>query len=60
MQDLVFAAQTRRSVDAWAEVYRLHGDRASAVTLARLAFAGQSWQVAGKALDSSAETAADR
>jgi NTE family protein len=60
MQDLVFAAQTRRSVEAWAEVYRLHGDRAPAITLARLAFADQSREVAGKAFDFSSETAGER
>ncbi len=60
MQDLVFAAQTRRSIDAWAEIYRLHGARAPAVTLARLAFADQSREVAGKAFDFSAETAGER
>lgn len=60
MQDLVFAAQSRRSIDAWREVYRLHGDRAPAVTLARLAFADQSREVAGKAFDFSPETAGER
>ena len=60
MQDLVFAAQTRRSLDAWGEVYRLHGDRAPAVILARLAFADQSREVAGKAFDFSSETAGER
>ncbi|WP_375427383.1 patatin-like phospholipase family protein [uncultured Sphingomonas sp.] len=60
MQDLVFAAQSRRSIDAWSEVYRLHGDRAPTVTLARLAFADQSREVAGKAFDFSAETAGGR
>ncbi|WP_375404253.1 patatin-like phospholipase family protein [uncultured Sphingomonas sp.] len=60
MQDLIFAAQTRRSIDAWAEVYRLHGDRAPAVTLARLAFTDQSREVAGKAFDFSPETAGER
>jgi NTE family protein len=60
MQDLIFAAQTRRSIDAWAEVYRLHGARARAVTLARLAFTNQSREVAGKAFDFSPETAAER
>lgn len=60
MQDLIFAAQTRRSVGAWAEIYRLHGPGAPAVTLARLAFADQSREVAGKAFDFSAETAGER
>ncbi len=60
MQDLVFAAQSRRSIDAWGEIYRLHGERAPAVTLARLAFTDQSREVAGKAFDFSAGTAGER
>ena len=60
MQDLIFAAQSRRAVDAWSEVYRLHGAAAPVVTLARLAYADQSREVAGKAFDFSPESAGER
>ena len=60
LQDMVFATQTRRAVDAWRAVYALHGEDAPAVTLARLCYADQSREVAGKAFDFSPETAAER
>lgn len=60
LQDLTFAAQARRTVDAWRAVYDLHGDRAPPVTLARLSYADQSREVAGKAFDFSPESAAER
>jgi NTE family protein len=59
-QDLMFAAQTRRTIAAWTEVYRLHGADAPAVTFVRLAFADHSREVAGKAFDFSSETAGER
>lgn len=60
MQDLVFASQTRRTIDAWQAVYDLHGAQAPAVTLARLSYADQHREVAGKAFDFSAESAGER
>lgn len=59
-QDIVFAAQTRRTIDAWKTVYDLHGADAPSVTLARLSYSDQGREVAGKAFDFSPETAADR
>ena len=60
LQDLVFASQTRRTIDAWQAVYDLHGAEAPAVTLARLSYADQHREVAGKAFDFSAESAGER
>lgn len=60
LQDLVFASQTRRTIDAWQAVYDLHGAQAPAVTLARLSYADQHREVAGKAFDFSPESAAER
>ncbi|PAX08082.1 patatin-like phospholipase family protein [Sphingomonas lenta] len=60
LQDLVFAAQTKRAADAWKTVYDLHGPAAPAVTLARLSYSDQGREVAGKAFDFSPETAGER
>lgn len=60
LQDLVFAAQTRRAADTWKAVYDLHGASAPAVTLARLSYSDQAREVAGKAFDFSPETAGER
>lgn len=60
LQDLVFAAQARRTIDAWRAIYDLHGERAPAVTLARLSYADQSREVVGKAFDFSPESVVER
>ena len=58
MQDLVFAAQSRRTIARWQAAY--DGLDAIAVTLARIAYADQRAEVAGKALDFSGPTIAQR
>lgn len=60
LQDLVFARQSRRTIDAWRSVYDGMGDRAPAVTLVRLSYRDQGREVAGKAFDFSPESAAER
>jgi NTE family protein len=58
MQDLVFAAQSRRTIARWQAV---HAERRDiAVTLARIAYTDQRAEVAGKALDFSGPTIAHR
>lgn len=54
MQDLIFAAQSRRSIKRWQESYGGRPDRR--VSLARLAYTEQEDEVAGKALDFSGPT----
>lgn len=58
-QDLMFAAQSRRTLTAWQRLYDARASAAS-ITLVHLAYADQSREVAGKALDFSPETIADR
>ena len=51
-QDLVFAAQSRRTVARWQDHYATAPDKAAAsVTLVQLRYADQQAEVAGKALD---------
>ena len=54
-QDLIFAAQSRRSLARWKAA--LDRDAEHAVTLVHLQYADQASEVAGKAFDFSAETA---
>jgi NTE family protein len=58
MQDLIFAAQSRRSIDRWKAAYA----RREGITLSlvRLAYTEQDDEVAGKALDFSARTVEQR
>lgn len=58
-QDLALAIQTRRTIDHWQMVHHLRGD-GGGVALARLAYADQAREVAGKALDFSPESVAER
>ncbi len=58
MQDLIFAAQSRRSIDRWKAAYiRREG---ITLSLVRLAYSEQDEEVAGKALDFSAPTVEQR
>lgn len=63
-QDLVFAAQTRRTLARWSEVYHHRAQEAEVplapLTLVHLAYAAQAKEVGGKAFDFSALTARDR
>lgn len=54
MQDLLFAAQSRRSIARWRERYEGRMDRS--VSLMRLTYTQQDDEVAGKALDFSGPT----
>lgn len=54
MQDLIFAAQSRRSIARWRKEYEGRNDRA--ISLVRLAYTQQDEEVAGKALDFSGPT----
>ncbi|MGP7794476.1 DUF3734 domain-containing protein [Sphingomonas sp. CLY1604] len=54
MQDLIFAAQSRRSIERWRDEYMGRKDRA--VSLIRLEYTQQDDEVAGKALDFSGPT----
>lgn len=58
MQDLIFAAQSRRAMARWREEYDKRQNRA--VSLIRLAYDQQDDEVAGKALDFSGPTVARR
>jgi NTE family protein len=58
MQDLIFAAQSRRTIARWQSVYE--GDRDANITLVRLVYSDQSDEIAGKALDFSGQTIARR
>jgi NTE family protein len=67
MQDLMFATQSRRAIEAWQRYYDLRtataaGDKADqpAVTLVHLAYGAQEPEVCGKAFDFSPESAAYR
>lgn len=65
MQDLMFAAQSRRSIAHWRDRYAaqpptLPDGEAAAMTLIRLAYADQDAEVAGKAMDFSPPTATAR
>jgi NTE family protein len=58
MQDLVFAAQSRRSLVRWRENYASH--RGPGITFAKLTYAQQEDEVVGKAFDFSAPTVGAR
>lgn len=58
MQDLIFAAQSRRTIARWQTVYAGRDD--VQVTLVRLPYSDQQDEVAGKALDFSGPTVAQR
>ena len=60
-QDLVFAAQSRRSIERWQAAYA-HDPalRSASVTLVRLAYDDQEPEVAGKAMDFSPESVRHR
>lgn len=58
MQDLVFAAQSRRTIARWQAVHA--GREDIAVTLAPVVYSDQELEVAGKALDFSGPTIAKR
>lgn len=60
-QDLIFAAQSRRTIAAWRNRYASDADLADrAVTLAHLTYAGQQREVAGKAMDFSGASVRQR
>lgn len=51
-QDLLFACQSRRTIERWKGTYRADGNHTDqSVTLVRLAYANQDREVAGKAMD---------
>lgn len=54
MQDLMFAAQSRRSLTRWRESYAEHGE--PGILFAKLTYATQEHEVVGKALDFSVAT----
>ena len=58
MQDLIFSAQSRRSLARWVAVH--HENEGICVALVRLDYTDQSEEVAGKAMDFSALTIARR
>lgn len=58
MQDLIFAAQSRRTIARWQAAYAGRDD--VQVTLLRLSYSDQQDEVAGKALDFSGPTVAQR
>lgn len=61
-QDLIFAAQSRRSIEGWQRTFaaRAAGGDRSAVALVHLQFADQAREVSGKAFDFSPQSAALR
>lgn len=63
-QDLLFAAQSRRTIAAWQALFDARGSRAEAdqpsVTLLHLTYAAQGREVAGKAFDFSPVTIRER
>ncbi len=58
MQDLIFAAQSRRSVERWSAAYA--GREDISITLVRLTYVEQANEVAGKAMDFSIPTVVER
>ncbi len=58
MQDLVFAAQSRRALERWTETYASY--RGPGITFVRVAYANQRKEVFGKAMDFSRATIRDR
>ncbi|MDB5700270.1 MAG: patatin [Sphingomonadales bacterium] len=62
MQDLVFAAQSRRTISAWQAIFdeRIRDGSARSVTILHIAYTDQSREVSGKAFDFSPRSAAAR
>jgi NTE family protein len=58
MQDLIFAAQSRRAISRWQDVYASRND--VSIAFVRLAYTEQGNEVAGKAMDFSAHTIRQR
>ena len=58
MQDLIFAAQSRRTIARWQAAYAGRGD--TRMSLVRVAYTEQQDEVAGKALDFSGSTIEQR
>jgi len=58
MQDLIFAAQSRRTIARWQAIYASRTE--VSIALVRLAYAGQESEVAGKAMDFSGLTVRQR
>lgn len=58
LQDLIFAAQSRRTIARWRAAH--DGDDGARTTLLRLAYGGQEVEVAGKAFDFSGPTIRQR
>lgn len=56
-QDLLFACQTRRSIERWQAAYAGGSPNGRSVTLVRLTYADQEREVAGKAMDFSPASA---
>lgn len=59
-QDLIFAAQSRRTIAAWQAILAGRGTEARSVTLLHVAYRDQQREVAGKAFDFSAASVAAR
>jgi NTE family protein len=60
-QDIMFAAQSRRTIERWRVAYQADAALApSAMTLVRLAYADQTREVAGKGMDFSPESVRHR
>jgi len=60
-QDLTFAAQSRRTMERWRAVFAADPDRnRQSITLVNLAYSDQSREIAGKAMDFSPKTVAER
>jgi NTE family protein len=63
MQDLTFAAQSRRTIRRWRSEYGRRealGEAGGGVTLVRLAYSDQEREVAGKAMDFSPRSVSER
>jgi NTE family protein len=64
MQDIVFAAQSRRALETWQRIFalrhRVEGDAAPRATVLHVAYADQTREVVGKAFDFSPESVRQR
>jgi NTE family protein len=60
-QDLLFAAQSRRTIERWQAIFAADPDRAGhSVTLVNLTYTDQAREVAGKAMDFSPRSVRER
>ncbi|WP_159865613.1 patatin-like phospholipase family protein [Novosphingobium sp. 9U] len=60
-QDLLFAAQSRRTIERWQAVFAAEQDRSrQSITLVNLAYTDQGREVAGKAMDFSPRSVRER